>query len=252
MKKLALGLITAITLASADFIGASVGAGLWQENIDGYVKTNGDINYFNYEDGDPNTGNLKLSDELKPYVWAKIIHPIPLLPNLKAEYRQYHTTGKNGYVVGSVEFFGHKLTGAGTADTDITINSYDVTLFYELKFFFEVEAGLGVNVLDGTTEMVINGVYSSSDWNVPIPYLYGRVESPTFFGFSIEAQGKYLDVTDAFYHDYQGDIKYHLPFPVIDFSISAGYKSQEIYGKDGDDETDMKFEGAYVELGARW
>jgi outer membrane protein len=252
MKKLALGLITAISFASADFISASVGAGMWQENIDGYVKTGDDKNYFNKEDNNPKTGNLKLSDEVKPYVWAKIIHPIPLIPNVRAEYRQYHTTGKNGIAVGSVEIFGEKLTGAGTIDTDITIDSYDVTAFYELKLFFEVEAGIGVNVLDGTTEVVINGEKSIGNWTVPIPYLYGRVETPTLLGFSIEAQGKYVDVTDAFYHDYQGAIKYHLPIPIIDFTLSAGYKTQEIYGKDGDNETDMKFEGAYLELGARW
>jgi len=257
MKKLALGLITAISLASADFISASVGAGMWQENIDGYVKTGDDKNYFNKKsaetDGNRHTGNLNLSDETKPYVWAKIIHPVPLLPNIRAEYRQYHTTGKNGIAVGNVEIFGEKLTGAGIIDTDITIDSYDVTAFYELKLFFEVEAGIGVTLLDGTTDTVINkGDKNTANWTVPIPYLYGRVETPTLLGFSLEAQGKYVDVTDAYYHDYQGAIKYHLPIPVIDFTISAGYKTQEIYGKDGDNETKMKFEGAYAELGARW
>ena len=257
MKKLAVGLITAISLASADFIGASVGAGLWQENIDGYVKTGEDKNYFNKKsaetDGNTHTGNLNLSDETKPYIWAKIIHPVPLLPNIRAEYRQYHTTGTNGEVVGSVEIFGQKVTGAGVADTDITINSYDVTAFYELKLLFELEAGIGINILDGSTEIVIDKTNkSTANWTVPIPYLYARVETPTIAGFSIEAQGKYIDVTDAYYHDYQGGIKCHLPIALIDFTLSAGYKTQEIYGKDGDNETKMKFEGAYAELGARW
>jgi outer membrane protein len=254
MKKLAVGLITAISLASADFIGATVGAGMWQENIDGYIKTDDDLNYFNKEDNNPKTGNLKLSDEVKPYVWAKIIHPVPLIPNVRAEYRQYHTTGKNGNAVGSVKVFGATVfKGRAQIDTDITIDSYDVTAFYELKLFFEVEAGIGVTLLDGTTETLVNKTdKNTANWTVPIPYLYGRVETPTLLGFSVEAQGKYVDVTDAYYHDYQGAIKYHLPIPVIDFTLSAGYKTQEIYGKDGDNETKMKFEGAYAELGARW
>ena len=253
MKKLLLGVALAGSLASADFIGASVGAGMWQENIDGYVKSGDDINYLNKDDGNTNTGDLKLSDEIKPYVWAKIIHPIPLIPNVRAEYRQYETTGKNGYAVGSLDFFGSKIRGGAVVDTDITINSYDVTAFYELKLFVEVEAGVGVNVLDGTTDMVINkGDKISTTWTVPIPYLYGRVETPTIMGFSVEAQAKYVDVGTAYYHDYQGAVKYHLPTPIIDLSVTVGYKTQDIYGEDGDDASQLKFEGAYAEVGARW
>jgi len=252
MKKILLGLALFGSIASADFIGASVGAGLWQENIDGYVKTGNTINYLNKEDGNPNTGDLKLSNEVKPYVWAKIIHPIPLIPNVRAEYRQYKTSGRNGYVVGSVDFFGSDIKLAGTADTDITINSYDVTAFYELKLFFEVEAGVGVNVLDGTTDMVVNGTSSSTSWTVPIPYLYARLETPTILGFSLEAQGKYIDVDTAYYHDYQGALKYHFINTILDLSLAVGYKYQDIYGEDGDSATDLKFEGAYAELGVRW
>jgi outer membrane protein len=252
MKKLLLGVALAGSLASADFIGASVGAGMWQENIDGYVKSGDDINYLNKDDGNANTGDLKLSDEIKPYVWAKIIHPIPLIPNVRVEYRQYETTGKNGYAVGSLDFFGSKIRGGAVVDTDITINSYDVTAFYELKVFFEVEAGIGVNVLDGTTDMVVNGESSSTSWTVPIPYLYARLETPTILGFSLEAQGKYIDVDTAYYHDYQGALKYHFINTILDLSLAVGYKYQDIYGEDGDNTTDLKFEGAYAELGVRW
>jgi len=253
MKKVFVGLLTAASLASADFIGVSAGAGMWQENIDGYVKSGNSINYLSKEDNDPNTGNLKLSNEIKPYVWVKVIHPIPILPNIKAEYRQYHSVGRDGTVVGETDFYGAKINAAGTADTDLTINSYDITAFYEMKLFFDVEAGFGVNVLDGKTDILVNNSDRYiSNWTVPVPYLYGRVETPTLWGISVEAQAKYLEVSTAFYHDYQAGIKYHLPTPVVDVYFSTGYKQQEIYGKDGDDETDIKFSGAYAEVGAKW
>ena len=141
---------------------------------------------------------------------------------------------------------------AGYSETKVTIDSYDATLFYELKLFFEVEAGAGVNLLEGTTDITVNGSNSSTTWTVPIPYLYARVETPTIMGFSVEAQAKYIDVDTAHYYDYQGAIKYHLPTPVIDISLTAGLKTQEIYGEDGSDSSMIKFEGAYAELGARW
>ena len=101
--------------------------------------------------------------------------------------------------------------------------------------------------------MVINkGDKISTTWTVPIPYLYGRVETPTIMGFSVEAQAKYIDVGTAYYHDYQGAVKYHLPTPIIDLSVTVGYKTQDIYGEDGDDASQLKFEGAYAEVGARW
>ena len=254
MKKVLLGLALFGSIASADFIGASVGAGLWQENISGYVKSGDYTNYLNKEVSltDTKNGNLGLSDEVKPYVWAKIIHPIPLIPNVKAEYRQYETSG-SGKVVGHLEFFGSDIALAGTADTDVKIDSYDITLFYEVKLFVEVEAGIGVNLLEGETDIVINKVQEdSATWTVPIPYLYGRVETPTIMGFSAEAQGKYIDVDTAHYYDYQGGVKLHLPLAFLDMTIGAGYKYQEIYGEDGDDATMLKFEGYYAEVGAKW
>ena len=257
MKKLLLGLALCGSVASADFIGFSVGAGLWQENIDGYIKTGDKTNYFNNPSisvTDPNNGNLNLSDELKPYVWAKIIYPIPLIPNVRAEYRQYKTSG-DGYAVGSVDVFGDNVLNLNVKtpiQTDMTINSYDITAFYELKLFFEVEAGVGVNALDGTTTTVTTAGKNTASWIAPIPYLYGRVETPTILGFSVEAQAKYIDVGSAYYHDYQGALKYHLPLPILDFSVALGYKYQDIYAEDGDNETDLKFEGGYAELGVRW
>jgi outer membrane protein len=259
MKRVLLGLALFGSIASADFIGASVGAGMWQENIDGYVKTGDDINYMNKKsaetDGNEHTGNLGLSDEVKPYVWAKIIHPVPLIPNIKAEYRQYDTAG-DGIAVGTLKVFGQNISLNGKVHTEITINSYDVTAFYELKLFAEVEAGVGVNVLDGTTKVKqldsTNPISTETSWIALIPYLYARVETPTILGFSAEAQGKYLDVGSAYYHDYQGALKYHIVNTILDVSLALGYKYQDIYGEDGDNVTNLKFEGAYAELGVRW
>jgi outer membrane protein len=256
MKKLAIGLITAISLANADFMGVSVGAGIWQQNISGYAKVGDTINYFNNKaaetDGDNNTGNLGLEDTSNPYVWAQIIHPMPLIPNVKGQFTRYDTSG-DGIASGSIKIFGKEINLNNRVHTEMLINSYDLTFFYELKIFAEVEAGFGVNVLDGTTKVTPQGQdTTTTNWTVPVPYLYARGETPTILGFSVEAQAKYLDIGDAFYHDYQGAIKYHLPSPIIDVTISAGYRSQEIYGEDGDNTTDLKYEGGYLEVGARW
>ena len=256
MKKLLYGLVLCGSLASADFIGASMGAGVWQQNIGGYVKTGDDINYMNKKsaetDGDTHTGNLGLSDEKNPYVWAKIIHPIPLIPNIKLQYTKYDTKGK-GIVTSNFEIFGHNIPLMGEVKTEIKINSIDATFFYEMKpVVADIEAGVGVNILQGTTDVKTLISSDSEDWTVPLPFIYARVETMNIAGFSVEAQGKYLNVSVGHYYDYQGAIKYHLPLPLIDISASIGYKKQDIYGEDGDNSTKIKFDGGFAELGVKW
>jgi len=258
MKKFALGLITAISFASADFVGASVGAGIWQQNISGYVKTGDNINYLNNKsaenDGNTKTGNLGLADKQQPYIWAKIIHPIPFIPNVKVQYTRYDTSG-DGVATSNLKIFGKSFDVNDKVHTDLTIDSYDATFFYEFKpVIVDLEAGFGVNVWQGktTVKSLTTSKTASSDWTVPFPYLYARAETTPFFGLSLEAEAKYLNVSFGHYYDYQGALKYHLPLPILDVSLAVGYKSQDIYGKDGDNETSIKFKGGFAELGVKW
>ena len=256
MKKIIIGLMAVASIASADFIGASVGAGVWQENISGHIKTGDTINYFNNKaaetDGNTKTGNLGLSDKSQPYIWAKIIHPIPLIPNVKVQYTRYDTSG-DGIATSNFKIFGQNINTKNKVHTDLTIDSYDATFFYEFKpVVVDLEAGVGVNVWKGQSTVISNNMTSSASWIVPFPYLYARAETTPFFGFSVEAQAKYLNVSIGHYYDYQGSVKYHLPLPLLDISLAVGYKSQDILGKDGGDETNIKFEGGFAELGVKW
>ncbi len=258
MKKLSLALLLGVAFANADFVGASVGAGMWQENIGGYVKNNGDTNYMNKKsaetDGNTHTGNLGLSDETRPYVWAKIITPIPLIPNMKVQYTRYSTSG-TGLAVGNINIFGKTISLSDRVHTTIDINSYDATFFYEFKpEIVDIETGIGVNVLDGETTVtsLTTNQTTKASWTQPIPYLYARLETMQIFGISAEGEAKYLDIGSAYYHDYQAALKYHFPTPVIDTTISVGYRYQDIYAEDGSDETELKFDGGFAELGLKW
>jgi len=259
MKKILLGSLVAFglaTSANADFIGASVGAGLWSQKIDGYTKTGSDINYFDKKsaetDGDVHTGNLGLKGDTKPFLWAKIIHPIPLIPNVKFDYREYSFSG-TGKAVGTLKIYGKDIPLTGIVQTDIDIKSYDATFFYEIKpIFADLEAGFGVNVLQGDTTVKSSTGTSEVKWTTPLPYLYARVESMKIFGFAVEAQLKGIQAGDNYYKDYDGGIKYYVPFPILDISAKIGYKKQDIQGVDGDNKTQIKFEGAYAEVAVKW
>jgi len=107
MKKISLvlaGILAGFSFANADFLSISAGAGIEQQKISGYVKNGNTINYFHNKsaetDGNYNTGNLGLKDKNNPFVWLKIIHPIPVVPNIKFQYTKYHSTGHSNYIAG--------------------------------------------------------------------------------------------------------------------------------------------------------
>ena len=264
MKKISLALATLLTIANADFLSLSAGAGYEQQNIDGYVKVGDTINYFAPHSVDPvnNIGSLGLKDKTNPYVWVKFIHPIPIIPNIKVQYTRYDTTGHSDYVAGGdVEIFGDARIPFGivNATTSQTIDAYDVTLFYEIKpIVADIEVGFGVDYWKGNTKIAgtvgfQTKTWVDTNWEAPLPYLYGHVETMKLFGFSAIANVKYAKVSDAHHYDYSGAIKYtiDIPGPINPF-IKAGYRYKEAYAKDGDNITLIKYQGAFLEVGAKF
>jgi outer membrane protein len=276
MKKISLGLICAglLTFANADFLSVSAGVGYEQQNIDGYVRNGNAINYFNnssaQNDGNKNTGDLGLDDKSNPYVWVKFIHPIPILPNIKVQYTRYHSTGHSKWLSGGVEIFGDVNIPAGLTNvySKLDINSYDITLFYEFKpVVADIEAGFGVDVwrgntvIDGDDATMVNGHIVSTnhhrhideDWTVPLPYLYANIETMKIFGFSALGYIKWAKAGDNHHYEYLGALKYTIDIlgPINPF-IKVGYKYKEAYGVDGDNETKLKYEGVFAEIGAKF
>jgi outer membrane protein len=269
MKRISLSLLCAglVTFASADLLSISAGVGYSQQKIDGYVKNGDTINYFNNSsaqtDGNKNTGDLGLDDENNPYVWVKFIHPIPILPNIKVQYTKYHSTGHSDWIAGGVEIFGDVSisTGLTNANTKMDINSYDLTLFYEIKpIFADIEAGFGVDLWKGNTriegdtkDLVKKHVVIDEDWIAPLPYLYANIETMSLFGFSALGYVKWAKAGDNHHYEYLGALKYTIDIfgPVNPF-IKVGYKYKEAYGVDGDNETKLKYEGVFAEIGAKF
>ena len=268
MKKISFvlaNLLFAVSLANASSLSISAGAGLEEQKIDGYVKIGNTINYFNNPsaetDGNINTGNFGLEDKTNPFVWLKLTHPIPFVPNIKFQYTRYHSTGHSNYVAGNVEIFGDvKIPTALTnADTKFDINSYDITLFYEFNpTFADIEIGAGADIWKGKVTVTGNGGGINKTWvdesfTVPLPYLYGHLETMRIFGFSALATIKWAKVGDNHHYDYLGAVKYTLNISgPIDPFIKVGYRYKEAYGVDGDNITKIEYKGAFAEIGVEF
>ena len=155
---LILSLFISTLFASPFFI--SVGAGIWQEKIGGYIKT-GDIkNYFNNSDaetdGNSNTGNLGLSNKNNPYVWLNIKTLIPIIPNIRLQYTKYDTDGHSNYIAGNTKIWDdiNINTTLINADTSQTINSFDLLLYYSFNpMTANIDLGVGIDYWKGKTKI---------------------------------------------------------------------------------------------------
>ncbi|GAX88318.1 conserved hypothetical protein [Lebetimonas natsushimae] len=273
MKKISLSLICAglVTFANADILSISAGVGYAQQKIDGYVKKNDVINYFNnssaQSDGNEKTGDLGLDNKNNPYFWVKIIHPVSILPNIKFQYTKYHSTGHSSWIAGGVKIFGdvNIPTGLTNASSKMDINSYDLTLFYEFRpVVADIEAGVGIDIWQGNTKIdgenakIVGGnivktggsTHINGDWTVPLPYLYANVETADILGFSVLGNVKWAKAGDNHHYDYLAGIKYK--FDKIPLFLKTGYRYKEVYGVDGDNKTKLKYKGFFAEIGAEF
>ena len=257
------GIFLSAGIANADMLSISAGVGIEHQKIDGYVKSGNTKNYFNNKsaenDGNPNTGNLGLDDKNNLFLWAKIIHPIPILPDIKFQYTKYHSTGHSNYIAGNVKIFDdvNIPTPLTNANTKMDINSYDITAFYEFNpLFADIEIGAGADIWDGKTKIYDNTKNKeivNESFTVVLPYLYGHIETMKIFGFSILADVKWAKAGDDHHYDYLAAVKYTIDAlgPVNPF-LKIGYRYKEAYGVDGDNTTKLKYKGAFAEIGAKF
>jgi len=269
MKKISLALVVlsgALNIAVADMLSFSGGVGYWQENIGGYVKNKNVINYFQNKqvetDGNLSTGNFGLRDKKNPYLWVKLVHSIPLIPNIKLQYTKYNSTGYSSYFsAGEISFGDDRITvSLDKATTIQKINSYDLALFYEFNpAIVDVEVGLGIDLWKGKTTIYGSGVGESSteasgSWSVPLPYLYGGIETTKFSGFSFNANVKLSKVSKAHHYDYQFGLSYTIDnmFSSINPFIKLGYRYKEVYVKDENTEVVLKYQGTFLEIGGKF
>ena len=263
MKKISVilaGLVCGVSFASADFLSLSAGVGAEQQNIDGYIQNGNTKNYFgNHTPYGGNVGYLGLDDKTNPYVWVKFIYPIPIIPNIKVQYTKYNSTGHSNYISGNIKIFDdvNIPLSITNASTQMDINSYDLTLFYEIKpIFADIEAGVGADIWQGNTKIydnTLNKEMVNQDFTVILPYLYGHIETMHLFGFSAIANVKWAKAGDNHHYDYSGAIKYTIDIlgPVNPF-IKVGYRYKDVYGVDGNNETKLQYKGAFAEVGARF
>lgn len=212
--KIFLTIFASITLltsfANADMFRLDGGAGVWMQTPKGGM------------------GRLDVSDEkttVQPYVWAYLKHPIPIIPNLRAEY-----------------------VGMDTKDTDsdIAFKQFDIIPYYNIVdnlFWITLDVGLDFKIIDGAKET--RGTIASVEL-FPLGYLRSRVQIP-FSGVGFEMDGKYISYSHTEIYDARIKIDYTFEGYVVSPAFELGYRVQKIQtDKFFRSKVDLDFSGIYI------
>ncbi len=220
MKKqlLALTLLTGFSNGvAADMLGTYFGADVWQSGVDGTMSYNNNALNANYED----TYNYRM--------YAKFEHPIPLIPN------------------GALSFSNVDVEGS-TAGENVNLKTVDFTLYYEFldNDIVSLDAGVTWRQLSGTFEE--GGTEHSFSGPLPMGYAYGEVGLP-MFPLKAFAMVNAIGITGDVYGDAEVGVSFLLnPSYVLEWSIRAGYRVQQLdFDVDGV-KADATIDGVFVGL----
>jgi outer membrane protein len=231
MKKLAYGMVALLAAGSAqaELLGAGVGGGIWNAGPSGTVTS------FDVEK------DAGLSSANNSYLWAYFNHPLPLIPNVRAEFTSTSTsgTGKNEF-----KFLGNDF--ATNAKTNLDLDQTDFLLYWGLPLpFVSFNYGFGAKDFKGELSVTSGSTTETSKLNatLPVGYLGADISLPmlplTFSG-NIKTLGSRFN-----------DTTFKARYDIIGFGLKlgaeAGYRTINLNSDDLSNlDIDLSYGGVFA------
>ena len=256
MKKTLLTLTCSTILAisaNADMLRIEAGGGMWQP------QSSGTMSYSETDYGEKGVYDSTEKTYSQGYFWMFIKHPIPILPNIRAEYVSIEDEGD---VTGSFDDY---TVPTGVAKADFTMKQYDIIPYYNIldnTAWITLDLGLDIKFIQADYEVkgniyidgIIDTSYSdSTSSTIPLGYLRLRVQAP--FDIGLEGDIKYITYDGSTIMDTRVKLDYTMSFvPTLQPAIEVGYRYQSYKIDSDDDKTkmDMKFAGFYAGIMVRY
>jgi outer membrane protein len=248
LKKLPLISLLAITTLCADTIGGEISLGVYSHSPSGtasYTLAGALTESIDLEN------DFGWSDDQDFVLKAYFEHPLPFIPNIKIAYSTLNQSG-----TGNVKDFSWgPISWDGDIDTDLELQMYDLTAYYELlDNVVEIDAGLTMRYLGGditvtpTIGFITPPESITTDIDLWIPMLYGKARfniPTTDISLQFEANG--ISYEETTFYDYELSARYTF---AMGLGIEAGYKSIHLDSEDLADGfiVDMDFSGPYASI----
>lgn len=226
--------------ALADAIGFRAGAYAWAPDISGTVRAGGE----NVDLQD----DLGFSDENANVFFIAVEHPIPLLPNVLLQHTKLEADTTQT-LSRSFTFDDVTYTAAETVKADLDLSHTDATLYYEiLDNWVELDLGLTVRLFDNGVkiESQATGEKAELDFDSALPMVYAaaRFNLP-LSGLYVAVDGNGIGYSDSTLFDYRAMVGYESP---IGLGAEIGYRTFDLNYEDGDDDGDVKIDGAFAQV----
>lgn len=246
MKKLATlacaALVSLPITSMADTLSLTIGGGMWQEDPNGYFRSNVDPLNVDIKD------DLFWKEEDQGYLFVTLEHPIPIIPNVRVltTSLEHSGSGTASFVLNGEVFTGD-ITSSGSFDQT------DITAYWEvLDNVVSLDLGLTAKLLDFSYSVSSTaGTGPTSDsLSATIPMLYGLVGASPIPGLFLGVEGNFIGYDGNSLTDFTAKVSYTTDFFL---GIEGGYRSQtyeldDVDGYFGKLEFKGPFIGAYLKF----
>jgi outer membrane protein len=181
-------------------------------------------------------------------VFGRVKLDIPFIPTI---YAVATPMKFDGDVSRSFNFGGQPFTAG--ASSEITLNQYDIALYYGLPFLetatmgvFNIDLGLDVKIVDFSVEMEEGSIRAEESFTLPAPLVYVGVQLRPLDYLAFEAEGRGIAFEGDHYYDLIGRVKVK---PFGPFFIAGGYRYQDLDFEEDGVIVDAEIGGPFVEAG---
>jgi outer membrane protein len=187
------------------------GVGLWNGVYDGDVRAG--ITEIDFDD------DLSISRDSHLMIYAGFEHPVPLLPNVRAQYVRLDASDSS-VLARTIGFRGVQFPAGTTIDSRIDLTQIDGTLYYKLwDTGFEFDLGVTLRYVEGLVDIAAENQQARAEFDgfLPMAHAAVRVALPItglWAGARVDGTG------------WDGD-------RLIDATFSAGWQSAAGIGIEG-------------------
>ncbi|RJQ78566.1 MAG: TIGR04219 family outer membrane beta-barrel protein [Desulfobacteraceae bacterium] len=245
-------LIWVMAASSAHAVGLEAAAGGWYQDISGDASYRAD-DIFDFLEVDD---DLNYDSETRLHGRVKIDMPL-FLPNiyLMAAPSEFEGTGLKNV---DFDFGDFEFAGNVPFFSKLTINQYDVALYYGLPFLrtatlntLNIDIGINVRIVDVEAEVrqSATGLSETQDATVPVPLVYIGVQLTPLDWLAIEAEGRGMTISGNSVYSLIGRIRLDIFGPVF---VAAGYRYDKVDVDEDDVDVDLDLKGPFAEVGLRF
>ncbi|MEM1432680.1 MAG: TIGR04219 family outer membrane beta-barrel protein [Pseudomonadota bacterium] len=218
--------------------GVYAGVGSWQQEASGSLQSTGSV--VDVE------SDLGLEDNSNQVGFVAIEHPIPGIPNLRAQYSGINVNG-NEVLSRSIEVNGTLFSFADTVASEVDLTQADAVFYYELlDNVLSLDIGFAARWVDGEIELMSTTQSARAEFSGVLPLLYAatRIDLP-LTGFFVGSQVMGVSYGGNELYDLNAQVGYE-----SDYGIGAelGWRSFQLTLDEYDelDRADIEVAGPYL------